>query len=88
MARRKVTELDCSRCKRTEVQTDKELKNVVSPEFSIALQGKKVEYADLCTSCRKTLTNAFERLTKVKSEKESPDKPDKHKVSPPLAKTT
>lgn len=80
MARQSVVEVTCGRCGGTETQKQedvfdppKDQKTLLavdgSPiEFTMRFRGKEIGYPDLCKSCRKSLENVFERVTKVTPE--------------------
>lgn len=50
MARQKVVQCQCDRCKRVELQPD--VGEKTEPELVVTFGGKTLSYHDLCTSCR------------------------------------
>lgn len=71
MARREVIEISCDRCKRLETQAKGDRSKLTegdSHEFKISLHGKETSYEDLCKSCRKTLSNYYDKIIKAKMD--------------------
>ena len=68
MARRKVLEVECDRCGRTETQAENP--DRPHPEFSANLHGDEVSFEDLCAKCRDAIRNYYKRIArKDKNEK-------------------
>jgi len=90
MARREVVEVICDRCTRTDYQApgDQPAKGESSHEFKVVLHGKKTSYADLCKSCRKTLSNYYDKIIKApKLDDEKEPKAGPESVPAPSSKT-
>ena len=92
MARREVVEVTCDRCKRTDYQAPgdrPETGEGSTHEFQILLHDKKVEYVDLCKSCRKTLGNYFDKIIKApKPDDQGSEKGESESTpSPPPARS-
>ena len=62
MGRRKVVEIQCDRCGKTEVQTESEVQPEGAREIICKFKGEEVSFADLCRRCRTTVENIFKRL--------------------------
>lgn len=58
MARQKVIQCQCDRCKRVELQPD--VGEKTEPELTVIFEGVTLVYRDLCSSCR----SAIHRLIK------------------------
>lgn len=65
MGRREVIELECDRCGRVQTQGKSEVFDGEGGEFSFTFRGKTVTYTDLCKTCRGTITNYVDRISKV-----------------------
>lgn len=72
MARRKVVEVTCDRCGRTETQAMDSVPDLPEGgvELSVTLLGTKVEYTDLCRRCRKSVAGYFKQLTMAPKDDE------------------
>lgn len=73
MARRRVVEVTCDRCKRTETQgvdEDPTLRAKVGKELVVVFHGQSIEYEDLCRRCRSAVENYYNRMTKQAEEEE------------------
>lgn len=76
MARRKVIEVVCDRCKKVESQTEDEVNKTEEPEFKATHFDPKtgttteIAYADLCKSCRSAVANYFERTKTIYKARE------------------
>lgn len=65
MARRKVIEVTCDRCKKTEVQAAEEVSKAGEPECMASMGGVDILFDDLCRKCRGTAQAAFDRLRRL-----------------------
>jgi hypothetical protein len=71
MARRKVVEIICDRCGKTETQEPSQESKAEGAELVVEFQGRRNEYADLCLRCRKACDGYFKSLTKQLEKEES-----------------
>lgn len=69
MGRRKVVEITCDRCKRTETQNESEVSAEGGVELRLGWGGETTEYQDLCRRCRETVRNYVQRLRLVSEDK-------------------
>jgi len=60
MARQKVVQVRCDRCKRVELQPEAPPK--AHPDFEARLLDKRLIYEDLCSRCRGALENSWKDL--------------------------
>lgn len=60
MARQKVEQVKCDRCKRVELQPVQEDKTI--PDFDASFKERKLVYFDLCMRCADTLNNVWDRM--------------------------
>lgn len=67
MARQKVEQVKCDRCKRVELQPVLETPKT-QPDFEARLLDQKLVYADLCGTCKETLANVWKDLSEWKRE--------------------
>jgi hypothetical protein len=79
MARRKVIEVICDRCGKTETQEPSQEAKAEGPELIVEFQGERKEYSDLCIRCRSACEGYFRGLTK---QVEKVGKEEKAKEAP------
>lgn len=88
MGRREVIELECDRCGRVQTQGKDEVFDGEGAEFTFTFRGKTVAYTDLCKTCRGTISNYVDRISKVTpGEKPAAVKDKKNKKSKTPAKS-
>lgn len=76
MGRRKVVEIQCDRCGRTETQNESEVSTEEVPELHLVWAGAPTNFQDLCRRCRETVKNYVQRiLLEVEEKKESKPHP-------------
>ena len=87
MARRKVLEVTCDRCNRTETQQmpDDPMEGH-EVELSIRFRGEEHRFSDLCTRCREACANYFKSITKQRDDKEEAENPEPPSETDPEAK--
>lgn len=61
MARQKVEQVKCDRCKRVELQPVQEGQKA-DPDFVANLKGRKLVFFDLCIKCEGTISNLWDRM--------------------------
>ena len=61
MARKTVVEIHCDRCKRTEYQPETS-SMVLSPDLELTFMGDTVKYHDLCSRCKRAITNYIRQV--------------------------
>ena len=61
MAKRKVLEVCCDRCKKVDIQPDDGTEQP-GPALEMSLYGQKVVFTDLCRRCKKTLAGSFKSV--------------------------
>lgn len=66
MARKKVVQITCDRCKRGELLEDDP--NKEGPDFTCTLLGTTIDYPDLCSSCRSTMRNLMDQMNEWKRD--------------------
>lgn len=76
MGRRKVVEITCDRCGKTETQSESEVSPADQAELTIVFKGETTAYEDLCKRCRGTVENYVVRLRREKDDtpEQTPDK--------------
>lgn len=79
MARRKVVEVICDRCGKTETQEPSQETKAEGPELIIGFQGERREYVDLCMRCRNACEGYFKSLTKQTETQEPKPKEEAKK---------
>ena len=67
VARRKVVEVVCDRCKKPDLQEEQDLQE--EAELDVTFRGKKISYKDLCRRCREAVQGYFMRMTKQEEDK-------------------
>jgi hypothetical protein len=72
MARRKVEELVCDRCKRVELLDIGTTKQSPGPILTFVMEDKKLEYTDLCSKCYATCQNYYKQMAKIYAPGEKP----------------
>ena len=91
MAKREVIEIECERCKRTELVRPEEYNEL--PDFEVKFghdspSGVKpdveVRFDDLCSSCNKTIRNALEKLVKPISYRRVDDGEEEVEIELPM----
>ncbi len=60
MARQKVEQVQCDRCKRVELQPVREEKS--GADLVVNFDGKTLEYYDLCSTCRSAITRLIKEM--------------------------
>lgn len=68
MARQKVEQIQCDRCKRVELQPVREGVEKIGPEFSATFLGKKLQYTDLCARCKAKLDHYWTEIMEWERE--------------------
>lgn len=79
MAKRNVVEIVCERCDRVEYVKPDEYQE--EPDLVITCGGKTVTFEDLCSSCKKTVGNLADQITKKISWKRNKDEDKKEEDS-------
>lgn len=79
MAKQRVVEIQCDRCKRKEYRpVSKEESEVHKVELELDFRGIKIKFDDLCEPCRNTVGNYIENIKKEPKGK-SPERKAKEK---------
>ncbi len=76
MARRRVLEVTCDRCDRTETQElTEEGQDPNLVELQVTFHGESVQYGDLCNRCRSAIEGYFAQMTKQVAKPKVEDVP-------------
>lgn len=86
MARCEVVQIQCDRCKRTELRTPSPPK-VVS-DIEIQYLGRRIVFPDLCETCKETVGRLVELAQEWQRELRQPFGPTVHSNEAPPLQTT